>query len=123
MKKKKTFIGLIIIAGFLVFCGVSFKNSLSPYITFSQAKVTKSSVQVKGTLLLDRGVKNEGNKLSFYVQDENGDVELVKYAGAKPEGFEEASSIVVIGKLANNEFAADKLLVKCPSKYQKSVNR
>ncbi|MGH9361973.1 MAG: cytochrome c maturation protein CcmE, partial [Thermoanaerobaculia bacterium] len=38
----------------------------------------------------------------------------------KPANFEDAISIVAIGRYdqAGGEFAADQLLVKCPSKYQ-----
>ncbi|HNZ97375.1 MAG TPA: cytochrome c maturation protein CcmE, partial [Thermoanaerobaculia bacterium] len=44
----------------------------------------------------------------------------VRYHGVKPANFEDAISIVAIGSYdrAADEFAAGKLLVKCPSKYQ-----
>jgi cytochrome c-type biogenesis protein CcmE len=44
----------------------------------------------------------------------------VRYHGLKPANFEEAISIVAIGRYDGSEkvFVADKLLVKCPSKYQ-----
>jgi cytochrome c-type biogenesis protein CcmE len=44
----------------------------------------------------------------------------VRYEGLKPANFEEAISIVAIGWYdeAGDELAANKLLVKCPSKYQ-----
>lgn len=44
----------------------------------------------------------------------------VRYHGVKPANFEDAISIVAIGNFdaTRNEFAAGKLLVKCPSKYQ-----
>jgi len=44
----------------------------------------------------------------------------VRYNGVKPANFEDAISIVAIGNFdrTEGEFAAGKLLVKCPSKYQ-----
>ncbi len=44
----------------------------------------------------------------------------IRYRGVKPGNFEDAISIVAIGRYdeGSKEFAADKLLVKCPSKYQ-----
>jgi cytochrome c-type biogenesis protein CcmE len=44
----------------------------------------------------------------------------VRYDGLKPANFEEAISIVAIGRWdgAAERVHADKLLVKCPSKYQ-----
>jgi cytochrome c-type biogenesis protein CcmE len=42
----------------------------------------------------------------------------VSYTDVKPANFEDAVSIVAIGRYENGVFAAEKLLVKCPSKYQ-----
>jgi cytochrome c-type biogenesis protein CcmE len=44
----------------------------------------------------------------------------VRYQGVRPANFDEAISIVAIGRYdgASAEFDAAKLLVKCPSKYQ-----
>ena len=44
----------------------------------------------------------------------------VAYRGVKPGNFEDAVSVVAIGRYdpAQRVIAADKLLVKCPSKYQ-----
>ena len=51
---------------------------------------------------------------------ETGQTLPVRYEGLKPANFEEAISIVAIGTYdeASGELAANKLLVKCPSKYQ-----
>ncbi len=44
----------------------------------------------------------------------------MRYKGLKPANFEDAISIVAIGQYdeSSKEFEANKLLVKCPSKYQ-----
>ena len=44
----------------------------------------------------------------------------MRYHGVKPANFEDAISIVAIGhyESGRDEFVANKLLVKCPSKYQ-----
>jgi cytochrome c-type biogenesis protein CcmE len=44
----------------------------------------------------------------------------VRYHGLRPANFEDAISIVAIGSwdAGAQEFRAEKLLVKCPSKYQ-----
>jgi cytochrome c-type biogenesis protein CcmE len=44
----------------------------------------------------------------------------VRYKGLKPANFEDAVSIVAIGHFDEKakELEANKLLVKCPSKYQ-----
>ena len=42
----------------------------------------------------------------------------VRYKGVKPDNFDEAYHVVAIGKYTGDAFAADKLLIKCPSKYE-----
>jgi cytochrome c-type biogenesis protein CcmE len=41
----------------------------------------------------------------------------VIYNGAKPQDFEMSEQIVVTGRAENGVFKADKILMKCPSKY------
>ena len=43
----------------------------------------------------------------------------MRYHGLKPDQFDEAYHIVAIGKCEGESFEADKLLIKCPSKYEK----
>ena len=43
---------------------------------------------------------------------------LVHYHGTKPDQFDEAHHIVAIGKMQGEAFSSDKLLIKCPSKYE-----
>jgi cytochrome c-type biogenesis protein CcmE len=95
---------------------VAFTNSLSPYVTFAAAKTSKGTVQILGTLA-GKATSN-GKTLHFKLQDGAGEEAAVVYTGTKPEGFEQASQIVVVGKYQNSQFIADRLLVKCPSKYQ-----
>ncbi|SFM25517.1 cytochrome c maturation protein CcmE domain-containing protein [Pelosinus propionicus] len=125
--KKRHGIGIGIIALFLVFSAISFKSSLTPYVTFAQAKTMNGSVQVRGILISERVVMTDDKKaIMFKLQDEKGQEALIVYKGTKPDGIEEATSIVAIGKYQNDQFIAEKLLVKCPSKYQSaqgSVNK
>ena len=36
----------------------------------------------------------------------------------KPQDFERSESVVVTGEMRNNEFVANEILMKCPSKYK-----
>ena len=59
------------------------------------------------------------NRLFFNLVDpESKRVLPVAYRDVKPANFEEAVSIVAIGRYQADSFHAEKLLVKCPSKYQ-----
>ena len=39
------------------------------------------------------------------------------FRSVKPESFDEAKGVEVIGRYQNGVFNADRLLVKCPTKY------
>ena len=118
--KKRHIIGLSIILVFVVFCGFAFRQSLTPYVSLAQAKEKATSVQVKG-VLVDGQIRSEGagRGISFYLQDEEGTIARVLYPGVKPENMEHSTSVVVIGKYAGADFQAEKILVKCPSKYER----
>ena len=61
----------------------------------------------------------ENNMFVFSISDEEtGETMLVRYKGVKPDNFDEAYHVVAIGKYTGDAFAADKLLIKCPSKYE-----
>jgi cytochrome c-type biogenesis protein CcmE len=44
-------------------------------------------------------------------------VRKVRYPNPKPANFEQAEQVVVEGRMDGQAFAADHILVKCPSKY------
>ncbi len=123
MKKSRVFF-LAVIVIFIAYSSLVYQSSLTTYVDFAQAKSTKSAVQVKGTLATSKITQTEdGRAIAFVLRDDNGEEVTVTYPGVKPEGIEQAAGIVAIGKYANGQFQADKLLVKCPSKYQGSVKQ
>lgn len=117
--RQRHVIGIGIIAIVIIFSAVNFQSSLTPYVTFAQAKAISGSVQVRGVLASEQIVMTDGGKVvQFKLLDEKGQEAVIVYKGTKPNGLEQATSIVAIGKYQNNQFIAEKLLVKCPSKYQ-----
>ncbi|KDA54781.1 hypothetical protein EG19_09020 [Thermoanaerobaculum aquaticum] len=114
-----TVVGLALIVGFVAFGAGAFKASLTPYVSFAQARASQDAVQVAGKLVQGSSYYDEANgKLVFVLEDTQGDRMKVEFAGTKPGNFEEATQIVAIGRFTNGVFVAEKLLVKCPSKYQ-----
>lgn len=115
-------IGAVLILAFAGFALASFKETLTPYVSYEQARSVDRVVQVAGAL--EQGSSSydaEGESLRFtLLEEESGDALRVRYQGIKPGNFEDAVSIVAIGRYDEgaSEFQADKLLVKCPSKYQ-----
>ena len=112
-------IGVAAVIGFVAFGAGAFKSNLTPYVSFQQARATKDAVQVAGKLIhgSDR-FDQASSQLVFTLQDERGDTMRVAYKGLKPGNFNEATQVVAIGRFHGGVLEAEKLLVKCPSKYQ-----
>lgn len=123
MKRTKLYaIGTLLILAFAGFSLASFKESLTPYVSYDQARSVDRVVQVAGGLVQgSTSYDRDQESLVFRLQEEDsGETLPVRYHGVKPGNFEDAISIVAIGRYDQGaeEFRADKLLVKCPSKYQ-----
>ena len=102
----------------------SFKRTMTPYIGFAEARTASGLVQVNGKLADKNYVlKPEEQFLSFKLRDEKGDVMPVEYRGIIPGNFDQAVSVVAIGKFQGDHFEAQQLLVKCPSKYQAEADK
>ncbi|SDG68762.1 cytochrome c-type biogenesis protein CcmE [Selenomonas sp. WCT3] len=116
---RKILLGILILA-FLGYAGYSFVDSVTPYVGIAEAQKTAGSVQVKGLLAESAAVPHmEGDYFVFTLRDEDtGETMLVRYHGLKPDQFDEAHHIVAVGKYKEGAFQADKLLIKCPSKYE-----
>jgi cytochrome c-type biogenesis protein CcmE len=117
--KTKYLIGIVIIVVFVIFGALSFRKTLTPYVSFAEAQKSGTTVQVIGDIVFPQ-VKYDidAHQLQFPIMDEKQEKMMVVYSGTKPANFEQATKVVVIGKYQNGVFAADQLLVKCPSKYQ-----
>jgi cytochrome c-type biogenesis protein CcmE len=115
----KVLLAVGLLAAAIVIGVTSFKQTMTPYIGFKEARTASGLVQVNGTLASkDYVLKQEEQYLSFSLKDAKGDVMPVEYRGVIPGNFDQAVSIVAIGKFEGNHFEASQLLVKCPSKYQ-----
>jgi cytochrome c-type biogenesis protein CcmE len=112
-------LALVLLGVAVVFGVTSFRKSMTPYISFDDARRSSGLVQVNGTLADKNYVlKRDEQFLEFNLKDEQGQVMKVEYRGVIPGNFDQATSIVAIGRYAGDKFEADQLLVKCPSKYQ-----
>ena len=115
--KAKYIIGAVIIISFIVWAGISFNKTLTPYVTFEEAKASETTVQLKGKRIDNGKFDMRQNVFVFTMMDEAGEKIQVVYDGAKPGNFEQATEIVCVGQYTDGKFHAKELLVKCPSKY------
>lgn len=123
MNRKRYYLfGGVLLVAFATFAMTSFQESLTPYVSYQQALAADRTVQVAGALEQGSSAYDmTAESLRFTLRDEaSGETLRVRYNGLKPANFEDAISIVAIGRwdAAAGEFEAEKLLVKCPSKYQ-----
>ncbi|MDX1590698.1 MAG: cytochrome c maturation protein CcmE [Balneolaceae bacterium] len=116
--KPKLIIGILAIVLFTSLLMYNFGNSISTYVNFEQAE-NRSTSHVVGTWddSRDYGFSRETMQFSFYMKDEDGNVRRVIYPKPKPNNFEQATQLVVVGEMRNSVFHANEMLMKCPSKY------
>ncbi|MEW6244783.1 MAG: cytochrome c maturation protein CcmE [Bacillota bacterium] len=117
--KKKHIIGLLVMVGFTVFAAGAYRASLTPYISFQEARAKSRTVQVFGKI--DENTvryDNRAGTIEFDLVDETGDTLRVLYKGVRPNNFEGATDVAVIGRYRDGVFYSEKLLIKCPSKYE-----
>lgn len=116
--KPKVIIGVLAIAGFTSLLMYNFGNSISTYVDFEQAEGMEGA-HVVGTWDSSKeyGFSMESKQFNFYMKDQAGNVRRVIYPKPKPNNFEQADQLVVIGEMENGVFYANDMLMKCPSKY------
>lgn len=120
--KKSSIIGIIIIAIAIGVIISTYADS-STYGSFSDARESKTELHVVGQLNKDKQLiynpQQDANYFAFYLKDKQGKECKVVFSGAKPQDFERSEEIVLTGKMVGDEFRASKILMKCPSKYNK----
>jgi|SRR5699024_5816403 len=116
--KPKVVIGVVAIMGFTALLMLNFSNSISSYTNFVEAADRESSHVVGSWAAAeDYGFSIEKKRFMFHMKDEEGNVRKVIYPHPKPNNFEDAKQLVVIGSMHDGVFYANDMLMKCPSKY------
>jgi cytochrome c-type biogenesis protein CcmE len=123
--KAKYIIGGVIIIVFVLWGASAFLKTTVQYVSIAEAKNTPRTVQVLGNIdFSDVHFNADKSRLEFSIYDaESSDLSKAEklkiiYYGVVPGNFEQATQVVARGKNTVEGFIADKLLVKCPSKYQ-----
>lgn len=130
MKKSHIFIIIIIAAAIGII--VTTAGDASTYVTFGDAykmasNGNNSSIHVVGELTKDGnghvvGIEEGVDKVSFsfVMIDQNGKKQKVEYDQPMPADFTRSEKVVVVGRYSGEIFKAEKILLKCPSKYQEN---
>lgn len=112
---------------------ISTAGDASAYVTFTEAKKLSLSgidqkIHVVGDLTRDEAgnvvsIFPSPEKTSFYftLTDENGFEQRVYHNAPEPQDFRRSEKVVIIGSYQEEIFIADKILLKCPSKYEENT--
>src|SRR5690606_18179876 len=119
--KKIHLIGIFVIA-IAIAVLMSISGEVSTYATFEKAVEDGGRVKVVCQLSKDKEMVydpvEDPNRFTFFAKDENNVEKKVVLLRAKPQDIEMSESIVITGKMQNDEFVANDILLKCPSKYK-----
>lgn len=135
---KKSHIFGIVIIGLAIMIIMSTAGDASTYVSFGEAieraqDGDDSKVHVVGRLQKDEKghIINmqydpmvDPNYFSFTLIDTNRVEQRVVYFNPKPQDFERSEQVVITGSMQQDVFVADKILLKCPSKYvENDINK
>ncbi|MEM6633292.1 MAG: cytochrome c maturation protein CcmE [Bacteroidota bacterium] len=114
---------LVFIAIFMVVLAVNFSQNASIYTDFRTAKESGRKVHIVGEWVNREASEYDSNRdlFTFYMADTTESVELVHYYDPKPNNFDQAEKVVVVGGYDQDRFIADKIVMKCPSKYEETT--
>ena len=121
----KFLIGGVVVAVVIgILIATSFSGSTSDYLTIAEVQAlgpdqTRNS-RVAGAIVPDSIEWNTRElHLTFEIEDETGEL-AISYHGPQPDMLVDAVEAVVVGQYDTEEqvFAAEELLMKCPSKYE-----
>ena len=127
--KNTHIIGIVLIA-LAVMIIIITAGDASTYVTFTEAKKMSENgnnkkIHVVGQLTKDMtgrvtGINPSQDMLSvsFRMTDNEGKEQQVYYNEPMPPDLIKSEQVVVIGSFQEDVFIADKILLKCPSKYQ-----
>jgi len=119
--KKSSIFGIVTIAIAIAIIICTY-GSASTYGTFKDAANNSGELHIIGHIDKQKEVVynaiKDANYFSFYMRDTIGNERKVVYNSTKPEDFDMADKIVLVGKMDKGEFHASSILMKCPSKYK-----
>ncbi|PRY35458.1 cytochrome c-type biogenesis protein CcmE [Spirosoma oryzae] len=124
-------IGIVVIA-LAIGIIVSTAGDASVYLNFTQANELAEDGDAKQVHVVGKVQKDaqgritdmlynpaiDPNHFEFTLVDNANRAEKVIYNSPKPQDFDRSEQIVVIGAMQGDHFQCQKILLKCPSKYQ-----
>jgi cytochrome c-type biogenesis protein CcmE len=127
---KRIHIFAIIVIAIAIGLIVSTAGDASTYVTFGEAEELAQEGETKAIHVVGKLKKENGqivgmkyepvvdvNRFEFLLIDNKNREQKVIYGSPKPPDFDQSEQVVVIGRMAGDHFECEKILMKCPSKY------
>lgn len=120
---KRTHIIILVLIAASIGALLMYSVDFSTYDTIESAR-NKPGKYVHLIAKLDRAQPivydpvKDPNYLTFYAKDSLGFSTQVIYKNSKPAELELSERVVLQGKMQDDVFQCDKILLKCPSKYK-----
>lgn len=119
-------VNIVLLVGIAAFAmtgmTVLFMNNLGRnagrYGTFEHARNTGQAVNIQGKWVNRGNLVEDPNYIEFDLQDSTGTVSRVHYSDPMPANMVDAERITIEGKYHDDIFLAEKIYLKCPSKYE-----
>ncbi len=110
----------LVAAAAMVGVTAAFMNSASPYVTVAEAKVAKGDRLHLAGNIDPKTVRDDRihGRLSFTLTDRLGQKIEVVHTGEPVNNLGDAKQVVAIGHVEKGVFISEKMLVKCPTKYE-----
>ncbi|MEO7562512.1 MAG: cytochrome c maturation protein CcmE [Ferruginibacter sp.] len=116
---------IVILIGIAALIGglLAYSSDFSTYDTVNSARQKQGKfvhliARLDKTKAVEYDPINNPNYLSFYATDSLGGNTKVIYRNSKPADLEKSERIVMKGKMRNDYFECNDILLKCPSKYK-----
>lgn len=136
MKIKPLHLALLLMIAVGIGVIISTSGDASSYVSFQEARdlakegeddkvhvVGRLPKSAQGKVLgMNYDPMKDPNYFTFKLLDEKNEEQEVLYFNPMPADFERSEKIVVVGGMQKGKFVADKILMKCPSKYQEETN-
>ena len=121
---------VILVLGLLFFQGFKASGGMGVYLTPEEALSNYKTdsnkfIQMEGKVVKG-SAKYDATKplLVFDIADEKNNRINITYNDIKPDNFDSGYPVIVEGRFSDgNKFVAEKLKVKCPSKYEEEEKK
>ncbi len=97
-----------------------FTSNVSPYVSPTQVikqNMTQRNIQVYGQVIVDSIYYNKSNNIETFVLTDGNNSITVSFRGII-NNLSNATEVVAIGTYNGKMIQAERVLVKCPSKYE-----